>query len=106
MFFDTIIKIGNFGIRKVRTWHLADVELQSVLHHSKAGDRETFLNRRYVNEILAAPITINQEIGKGRMEGTDRDRRISGPAEECTHRDHNGAKINIRIVNKTVPHCL
>ena len=95
MFFDTIIEIGDFGIRKVGTWHLADVESQSVLHHQKAGEGEIFLNRHYVNEVLAAPITVSQEIGKGCMEGTYRERRISGPAEECTHGDHNGTEINM-----------
>src|SRR6266576_3014478 len=106
MFFDTIIEIRDFGIRKVGAWHLADVELQFILHHPKAGEGKIFLNRRYVNEVLAAPITINQEIGKGCREGTDRDRGISGPAEECTHWDHNGVEINIPLVNKMVPHCL
>src|SRR5580692_1366668 len=100
MFFDTIIEIGDFGIRKVGTWHLADVESQPVLHHQKAGEGKILLNMRHVNKVLATPITISQEIWKGCMVGTDRDRRISGPTEECTHGDQDGAKINVRIDNK------
>ena len=104
MFFDKIVKIGDFGIRQVGTWQLADVESQSILHHSKAGEREIFLNKRRVNEVLATPSAIHQEIGKGCMEGTDRDYRISSPAEESTHGDHNGAEI--KIVDKMAPHRL